>query len=87
VPGTPTLTVYARGYCHLCDDMIAALCTLQGRFVFEIKVVDVDSDATLEGRYDEWVPVLMGSENGHERELCHYFLDELVVTAFLAKIQ
>ena len=51
----PVLTVYARTYCHLCDDMIAALQQLQGRFVFEIKVVDVDSDAALETRFGEWV--------------------------------
>ena len=81
----PTLTVYSRSYCHLCDDMIAALHQLQGRFVFEIRVVDVDSDAALEACFGEFVPVLM-SEDG-KRELCHYYLDELAVTAFLTKIR
>ena len=79
----PTLTVYSRSYCHLCDDMIAALHQLQGRFVFEIKVVDVDSDAELEARYGEWVPLL----ESDGRELCHYFLDEPAVTAYLAKMR
>lgn len=81
----PVLTVYARTYCHLCDDMIAALQQLQGRFVFEIRVVDVDSDAALETRFGEWVPVLMAGDS--EPELCHYYLDEAAVTAFLAKIR
>ena len=76
------LTVYSRTYCHLCDDMIAALHQLQGRFVFEIKVVDVDSDAELEARYGEWVPLL----ESDGRELCHYVLDEPAVTAYLAKM-
>ena len=75
------LTVYSRNYCHLCDDMIAALQQLQGRYVFEIKVVDVDSDAALETRYGERVPVLEAAG----RELCHYFMDEPAVTDFLAK--
>lgn len=79
----PELTVYARSYCHLCDDMIAALRSLQGRFVFEIKVVDVDADAELEARYGELVPVLQADG----RELCHYFLDEPVVTAFLGEMR
>jgi Glutaredoxin-like domain (DUF836) len=63
--------------------MIAALRTLQGRFAFEISVVDVDGEATLEARYGEQVPVLMSG--GHE--LCHYFLDETAVTAFLSEIR
>ena len=81
--GLPQLTVYSRSYCHLCDDMISALRGLQGRFQFEIKVVDVDSVAALEARYGEWVPVL---ESGG-RELCHYFLDEPAVTDFLTKMR
>ena len=65
--------------------MIAALQALQGRFVFEIRVVDVDSDAALEARFGEWVPVLMSGED--EPELCHYYLNEAAVTAFLTKIR
>lgn len=79
----PLLTVYGRGYCHLCDNMIAALHTLQGRFAFELTVIDVDSDADLETRCGEKVPVLMCEG----RELCHYFLDEPVVTAFLSNLR
>lgn len=75
------LTVYSRTYCHLCDDMIAALRNLQGRFVFEIKVVDVDSDAALEARYGELVPLL----ESEGLELCHYFLDEVAVIDLLRK--
>ena len=75
------LTVYSRTYCHLCDDMIAALHNLQGRFVFEIKVGDVDSDAALEARYGELVPLL----ESEGLELCHYFLDEVAVIDLLRK--
>lgn len=78
-----TLTVYARTYCHLCDDMIAALRQLQGRFVFELAIVDVDSDAVLETRYGEKVPVL--TAGAEAQELCHYYLDEPAVTAYLSQ--
>ncbi len=79
----PQLTVYARTYCHLCDDMIAALQLLQGRFAFDVRVVDVDADAALETQFGEKVPVLMHGDS----ELCHYFLDEPVVTAFLSNLR
>jgi len=79
----PALTVYSRAYCHLCEDMIDALRSLQGIVRFEVAVVDVDSDPELERRHGEKVPVLMHGE----RELCHYRLDAAAVTAFLEKIR
>jgi hypothetical protein len=80
---TPQLTVYGRTYCHLCDDMMAALQVLQGRFAFKLLWVDVDSDSILESRLGDKVPVLMHDN----RELCHYFLDEPVVTAYLLNLR
>jgi thiol-disulfide isomerase/thioredoxin len=77
------LTLYGRTYCHLCDDMIAALQPLRSRFRFTLHIVDVDSDPRLEERYGEKVPVLMAGDS----ELCHYFLDLPAVTAVLAKIR
>ena len=79
----PLLTVYGRTYCHLCDDMIAALHTLQGRFSFEVNVVDVDTDTGLEARFGDKVPVLMYGD----RELCHYFMDEPIVSAVLSNLR
>ena len=83
VAGARLLTVYSRTYCHLCDDLLAALRILQGRFVFDIEVVDVDSDAALEARYGELVPVV----EAEGRELCHYFMDEAAVTAYLMTVR
>jgi glutathione S-transferase len=76
-----TLTVYSRHDCHLCDKMIAALQEMQGRFHFELRVVDVDSDPELARRHGARVPVLAHGE----RELCHHFLDRAAVTEYLAK--
>jgi glutaredoxin len=78
----PALTVYSRNSCHLCEDMIAALRSLQGRFHFEIAVVDVDIDPDLRQRYGERVPVLAHGE----RDLCQHRFDPLVVTEYLAKM-
>jgi hypothetical protein len=78
----PELTVYSRTYCHLCDEMIAGLQTLQARFRFHLKIVDVDSDHALEARYGEDVPVVTHAAN----ELCRHRLDVARVTDYLAKI-
>ncbi len=78
----PELTVYSRHYCHLCDDMIAGLQSLQARFRFQLKIVDVDSDESLETRYGEDVPVVAHGS----RELCRHRLDIALVTDYLVKI-
>lgn len=78
-------TLYSRAYCHLCDDMLSALSALPIAQAHTIEVVDVDADEALVARYDELVPVLTASRgNGPARQLCHYFLDEAAVRAFLA---
>jgi thiol-disulfide isomerase/thioredoxin len=75
-------TLYSRGYCHLCDDLLAALLALQTeRLRFEVEVVDVDADPALVARFDELVPVLYGDPA--QPELCHYFLDEAAVLAYV----
>jgi hypothetical protein len=77
-------TLYSRSYCHLCEDMLAALQAMapEGR-AFEVDVIDVDVDAdpALVERFDELVPVLYGRLD--EPELCHYFLDEAAVRRYL----
>ncbi len=66
------LTLYIRTYCHLCDDMRAAVEPWRARLGLELVEVDVDDDPALEARLGEKVPVLMGGEE----EICHYFFDE-----------
>jgi thiol-disulfide isomerase/thioredoxin len=78
-----TLLLYARSYCHLCDDMAAALAPLAAERGYAIEVVDVDASAELEARYGERVPVLV-----HDGvELCHYFLDAALVRDRLVEIR
>ena len=81
--GAARLTLYGRAYCHLCDEMLAALEELRGEFGFTVDVVDVDRDAALEQRYGSLVPVLTHAG----AELCHYHLDAAKVRAYLVKIR
>ena len=78
-------TLYSRSYCHLCDEMLQALKAFDSDGAFHIDVVDVDADPALVELYDELVPVLTASRNGEPAErLCHYFLDQARLQAFLA---
>lgn len=79
----PILTLYGRSYCHLCDDMRDALLPVISGFPVELREVDVDSDPELVARFDELVPVLMAGDE----ELCHYFLNEARVRAYLNEIR
>jgi len=76
-------TLYSRSWCHLCEDMLAALRALETPArPFAINVLDVDADPALVARFDELVPVLYGDPAG--AELCHYFLDVDAVGRYLA---
>lgn len=69
----PTLTVYGRPECHLCEEMLAGLQALltQG-FVFSVEYIDIDARDELRALYGKRIPVL--KVDGEE--LCQYFLDE-----------
>ncbi|AJC19873.1 glutaredoxin family protein [Pandoraea pulmonicola] len=79
----PALTLYGRKWCHLCDDMLAALEAMRPAWDFSVTVVDVDSDPALEAKYDEIVPVLALDE----RELCRYRFDAAAVIAVVPAVQ
>ena len=79
----PRLTVLSREYCHLCHDLIAALRQFQGRYDFDIEVVDVDRHPGLEEKWGDKVPVLLDGE----LEICHYFLDAEAVDARLSRMK
>ncbi|MBT0961394.1 glutaredoxin family protein [Denitromonas iodatirespirans] len=76
------LRLLGRSWCHLCDDMLAAVQPLADAAGVSIDVIDVDSDPALEARWGELVPVLLTPEG---EELCHYHLDTAAVRAYLAR--
>jgi hypothetical protein len=71
----PHFVLYSRSYCHLCEDMLAALdvCLAGAGLAYTVDVLDVDADSALVARYDELVPVL--ATGAGNVKLCHYFLD------------
>lgn len=75
------LTLFIRRDCHLCADMRSDLLALETRMAISVALVDIDSDPELVARYGHKVPVLVG---GNE-EICHYFLDEPQLDAYLSR--
>ena len=69
---TPTLTLYSRPGCHLCDDARAALERVRARTTFSLHEVDITTDDDLHRRYLERIPVV--SLNGEE--VFEFFVDE-----------
>src|SRR5208282_1778217 len=72
------LTLLVRAYCHLCDEMRAALAPLAAAEGCAVDELDVDADPVLEARWGSLVPVLLAGE----RELCHYHFDRTLWSAF-----
>lgn len=74
----PSLTLYYRQNCHLCEQMLAEIHALYDDSL-EVRLVDVDSALELKKRYGLKVPVLAGGE----REICHGRLDTSSLEEYL----
>lgn len=79
--GAARLVLYSRRYCHLCDEMLAALRALGSGPALSLEIVDVDADPALEARFGEHVPVLMAGAI----ELSRHRLDAERVRAYLGR--
>ncbi len=55
----PTLTLYTRAGCHLCEEMKRVLDAVARRVPFVVQEVDVATDPALEHCYGHEVPVLL----------------------------
>lgn len=75
------LVLYVRRDCQLCADMRRELEALASPTGFSLALVDIDSDADLVARYGHKVPVLVGEGE----EICHYFLDQDQLAAYLSR--
>lgn len=78
----PTLTLYTRVGCHLCDEMKQELALFQQQYDFSLNIVDIDADSYLKLRYGERVPVLAAGDS----ELCHYFWNREAVLAYFRTV-
>ena len=73
MPSRPTVRLYARPDCHLCDEAREGLERMRaGGAEFEVEEIDIDSDDELLRRYLERIPVIaIGDE-----VICDLGLDE-----------
>lgn len=61
----PTITLYTKAGCHLCDEARALLEDLAAEYPVDLHEVDIRRDATLFERYRYRIPVI--SVDGQER--------------------
>jgi glutaredoxin len=54
----PTVTLYTRAGCHLCDEAKLVLAAARRRAEFTYEERDIDTDAELRRLYNEEVPVI-----------------------------
>jgi glutaredoxin len=79
---TPTLTLYSRPGCHLCDEARAALERVRARATFSLHEVNIETDEELHRRYLERIPVVALDDE----ELFEFFVDEAALEARLYRL-
>ena len=78
----PTLTLYGKPGCHLCDEARVAVERVTARRGVPLEQVDVSLDPVLYARYGERIPVLeMDGETVFE-----FFVDEVVLERRLDRV-
>ncbi len=73
------LTILVRSYCHLCDDMLAALTVAFPEQRRGLEIIDIDHHTEFEAQFGELVPVLLLDGI----EVCHYHFDQAALAARL----
>ncbi|HET7031846.1 MAG TPA: glutaredoxin family protein [Casimicrobiaceae bacterium] len=81
------LTLLTRAYCHLCDEMLAAVRPIADAYAVPIDVVDIDAEPALEAVYGELVPVLFAGSAASGAELCRFRIDRGRVVAALGELR
>ncbi|MCP4010302.1 MAG: glutaredoxin family protein [Proteobacteria bacterium] len=75
----PTLIVYSREGCHLCEDMLETLRQYQSELGYRLKVYDIDDDVSLLEQFNTLVPVVYLDG----KELMRYFFELATLKAAL----
>jgi glutaredoxin len=79
----PTLTLYGKAGCHLCDDARVAVQRVRLDRSFELREIDVSLDPVLLRRYGERIPVL----ELEGEELFEYVVDEAALRERLDRVR
>jgi glutaredoxin len=78
----PTVTLYGKPGCHLCDDARAVVSRVRAQRPFELVEVDVTLDPALHREYGERIPVL--ALDGEE--LFEFHVEEAVLLERLDRV-
>jgi glutaredoxin len=78
----PTIDLYGRPGCHLCDDARAKLLALRRELGFALIEHDIEADDELHRRYLERIPVVVLDGE----ELFDFFVDEAVLRDRLGRV-
>ena len=79
---TPTVTLYGKPGCHLCEDAKAVIEQVRAAHPFELQEVDVSIDPGLNREYGERIPVV--AIDGVER--FEYFVDPAALARSLDRV-
>ena len=83
MPSRPTIVLYSRPDCHLCDEARTGLEEMRAEGPgFELREVDIDSDDELLRAYLERIPVI--AIDG--REVCELGLDAGAVRSVIGTV-
>lgn len=58
-PTRPTITLYTRPGCHLCDEMKSVVIRVTSAIPAVLELVDISTSPDLEARYGIEIPVLL----------------------------
>ena len=78
----PTVTVYGRPGCHLCDDALAVIDRIRADTPFALETLNIEDDDALLRAYLERIPVV--ALDGVE--VYDYYVDEADLRARLARV-
>jgi glutaredoxin len=78
----PTVTVYSREGCHLCEEALAVVRRVAADLAVEVRTVDIEADPALLRAYMERIPVV--AVDG--AEVYDFFVDEGDLRARLARV-
>ena len=60
------ITIYGRTGCHLCEDALTILQSMQEELNFEIEEILIDGDEELSKKYGEQIPVTLIDGEPHD---------------------
>lgn len=71
------LVLYSRPGCHLCDEMLSELNSLDDKRQLHVTVVNIDDDPALRNAFSARIPVLARADT--QQVLSEHYLDKAAV--------